>query len=57
LLTGFGCFWAAEGVGIDWPGDELSLLGVIAFLGVLAFALVHALRRQRLASIAAGANA
>ena len=31
LLTSFGCFWAAEGAGVDWPGDELSLLGVIAF--------------------------
>jgi uncharacterized membrane protein len=57
LLTGFGCFWAAEGVGIDWPGDELSLLGVIAFLGLLAFALVRALRRQRLATLTAGAAA
>src|SRR5262249_13562797 len=23
LLTSFGCFWAAEGAGVDWPGDEL----------------------------------
>jgi uncharacterized membrane protein len=57
LLTGFGCFWAAEGGGVHWPGDELSLLGVIAFLGLLSFALVRVLRRQRLATIAAGANA
>ena len=57
LLTGFGCFWAAEGVGVDWPGDELSLLGVIAFLGLLSFALVRALHRQRLATTAAGAAA
>jgi uncharacterized membrane protein len=57
LLTSFGCFWAAEGVGVDWPGDELSLLGVIAFLGLLSFALVRALRRQRLAALTAGASA
>jgi uncharacterized membrane protein len=48
LLTSFGCFWAAEGVGVHWPGDELSLLGVIAFIGVLSFALVRGLRRPRL---------
>jgi len=30
LLSSFGCFWGAEGAGIDWPGDEASLLGVIA---------------------------
>jgi uncharacterized membrane protein len=57
LLTSFGCFWAAEGAGIDWPGDELSLLGVIAFLGVVSFALVRVLRRQRLATVPAGARA
>ena len=33
LLTSFGCFWGAEGAGVDWPGDELSLLAVIAFFG------------------------
>src|SRR5262249_53657084 len=21
LLTSFGCFWAAEGIGVQWPGD------------------------------------
>jgi uncharacterized membrane protein len=56
MLTSFGCFWAAEGVGIDWPGDELALLGVIAFLGVLSYALVRALRRQRLALVPTGAE-
>jgi len=56
LLTGFGCFWAAEGVGVDWPGDELSLLGVIAFFAVVSLGLVRALRRGRLSSAAAGAS-
>ena len=57
LLTSFGCFWGAEGAGVAWPGDELSLLGVIAFLGVLSFGLVRVLRRQRLAGVPAGAEA
>jgi uncharacterized membrane protein len=56
LLTGFGCFWAAEGVGVEWPGDELSLLGVIAFFAVVSLGLVRALRRSRLSSAAAGAS-
>jgi hypothetical protein len=47
LLTTFGCFWAAEGAGVDWPGDELSLLGVLAFFGLVSFVLVRALRRRR----------
>jgi uncharacterized membrane protein len=47
MLTTFGCFWSAEGAGVDWPGNELSLLAVLAFFAAAAFALVTALRRQR----------
>jgi uncharacterized membrane protein len=58
LLTSFGTFWAAEGAGVAWPGDELSLLGVIAFFGVCSFVLARALRRRRrIALVAAGAEA
>jgi uncharacterized membrane protein len=57
LLTSFGCFWAAEGVGVDWPGDELSLLGVIAFQSAVSYALVQLLRRQHLGTAAEGATA
>ena len=58
LLTSFGCFWGAEGAGVDWPGDELSLLAVIALFGVVSLVLVRALRRQRRATlVAAGAEA
>jgi uncharacterized membrane protein len=56
LLTSFGCFWGAEGAGVDWPGDEVSLLGVIAFFAALSFVLVRALRRRRVVLIAAGAE-
>jgi uncharacterized membrane protein len=55
MLTSFGCFWAAEGAGVHWPGDELSLLGVIAFIAALSHLLVRALRRQRLLTAPAGA--
>jgi uncharacterized membrane protein len=58
LLTSFGCFWGAEGAGVDWPGDELSLLAVIAFFGFVSLALVHGLRRKRRTRlVAAGAEA
>ena len=56
LLTSFGCFWAAEGVGVEWPADEASLLGVIAFFAAVSFALVQALRRQHLTPAVAGAD-
>jgi uncharacterized membrane protein len=47
MLTTFGTFWAAEGAGVDWPGDELSLLVVLAFFGAASWAFVWALRRRR----------
>ena len=56
LLTSFGTFWAAEGAGVDWPGDELSLLGVVAFFGISSLVLVRALRHQRLAAVSLGAD-
>jgi uncharacterized membrane protein len=49
MLTSFGCFWGAEGAGVDWPGDDLSLIGVIAFMGAISFVYVRALRRRRAA--------
>ena len=46
LLTTFGCFWAAEGAGVDWPGDELSRPAVLAFFGLVLVLLVRSLRRR-----------
>ena len=57
LLTSFGCFWGAEGAGVDWPGDELALLGVSAFFALVSFVLVRALRRVRVRPVAARAGA
>jgi uncharacterized membrane protein len=57
LLTSFGCFWGAEGAGVDWPGEELSLLGVVAFFAMVSFLLVRALRRRRVVPVTAGAGA
>src|SRR6476646_2732270 len=57
LLTSFGCFWGAEGAGVDWPGDEISLLGVIAFFVLVSFGLVRVFGRRRVALTARGAEA
>jgi Ca2+/H+ antiporter, TMEM165/GDT1 family len=37
LLTSFGAFWFGEGAGIAWPGQEISLVGLV--LGFLAVAI------------------
>jgi uncharacterized membrane protein len=50
LLTSFGIFWAGEGVGVDWPGSDASLLALIAFLLVGSLALVLVVKRERVAS-------
>jgi uncharacterized membrane protein len=29
LLTTFGTFWAAEGLGVSWPGSDAAILGLL----------------------------
>jgi uncharacterized membrane protein len=48
LLTSFGIFWGGEGAGVNWPGSDLAIFGIVAFLAVVSFALTRVLRRQRL---------
>ena len=47
MLTTFGTFWSAEGAGVKWPGSDLAILGVLAFVLLISFGLVASLRRQR----------
>ncbi len=46
MLSSFGVFWGGEGVGVNWPGSDLALLGVIAFFVLVALVLVADLRRR-----------
>jgi uncharacterized membrane protein len=46
MLTGFGTFWGAEGAGASWPGKDLSVLGLIAFVLALSLGCVSLLRRM-----------
>jgi uncharacterized membrane protein len=46
MLTGFGVFWSSEGAGVDWPGGDAAVLGVIAFVALLSFALVAVFRTR-----------
>jgi uncharacterized membrane protein len=47
MLTTFGIFWGAEGAGVDWPGGDASLLGVLAFVLLVSLGYVTALRQRK----------
>lgn len=44
MLVSFGAFWAGEGLGVEWPGEDLALLGLIAVYLLANFGLVRWLR-------------
>jgi len=46
MLTTFGVFWAGEGAGVEWPGGDVALLGVLAYVAALSGLLVATLRRR-----------
>jgi uncharacterized membrane protein len=57
LLTSFGIFWGGEGTGVSWPGSDLAILVIVAFIGLASFVFVQQLRRQRVAFRPAKAEA
>ena len=51
MLTSFGIFWTGEGLGVDWPGDDLTLLGILAVFTVLSLGAVRWLKPTRRAQL------
>ena len=47
MLTTFGTFWSAEGAGVNWPGSDLAIVGILAFVLLISFGFVASLRQQR----------
>jgi uncharacterized membrane protein len=47
LLSSFGTFWAAEGAGVAWPGNDVAILGLLAVYILVSYGLVQALQRRR----------
>ena len=45
LLVTFGSFWAAEGLGAKWPGEDLSILVLLGIYFLFSLACLHVLRR------------
>jgi uncharacterized membrane protein len=47
MLTTFGTFWGAEGAGVDWPGGDAAILGVLGFILLISLGYVAALQSRR----------
>jgi uncharacterized membrane protein len=55
MLSTFGIFWAGEGAGVTWPGSDVSLIGLLAFVLTTSALLVSLLRRRHARVELAGA--
>jgi uncharacterized membrane protein len=52
LLSAFGTFWSTEGLGVRWPGSELSLVWLVALYAAFGIVLVRLVGGwQRAASV------
>lgn len=47
MLVSFGTFWSGEGLGVHWPGSDLSIPVLVACYGAVAWAATTVLRRAR----------
>ncbi|KWR87197.1 hypothetical protein RM96_26210 [Cupriavidus sp. IDO] len=47
MLAAFGTFWAGEGIGLSWPGEDWAILALIGVFVVVALAMVQLCRRLR----------
>jgi uncharacterized membrane protein len=56
LISSFGVFWVGEGLGFRWPGQDLSILGLVAGFLLVSLIIVAAVRRRSMVNFAAGGN-
>jgi uncharacterized membrane protein len=53
MLTAFGLFWTGEGLGANWPGDDLAILALAILVALFALAMTAFLRSAANATAAA----
>jgi uncharacterized membrane protein len=46
LLVTFGTYWAAEGVGVEWPGEDLAIVVLLAVYSLFALICVASIRHK-----------
>ncbi len=47
MLTTFGTFWGGEGLGVEWPGADLSLFAILLSWAAASWALVAFLKPKK----------
>ncbi len=51
LLATFGTYWAAEGLGINWPGEDLSIIVLLVFYFLFSIGWLPVMRQSRRSSL------
>ena len=46
LLTTFGTLWSLEGLGVEWPSGDWSILHLLVFYAVIAVSYARIERRR-----------
>ena len=54
MLIAYGTFWGGESAGVEWPGGDLAILGLVAFYGLVSWLLVVLVRRRQPAASVTG---
>lgn len=53
MLVSFGTFWSAEGAGVEWPGADVAILGLLVVYSAVSLIFVGLLQRLRQVTTAA----
>jgi uncharacterized membrane protein len=46
LLSSFGTFWAVEGLGVAWPGEDAAILALVGWYVLAAAGHIGWLRQR-----------
>jgi uncharacterized membrane protein len=53
MLTSFGTFWAAEGAGVSWPGNDTALLVIVPAVAAVSLGYIALLKQRSVATASA----
>lgn len=50
MLSTFGTFWGAEGAGVQWPGADAAIFGILALYTAVTLVYIRLLQQRRVAA-------